>query len=119
MGIGIRLMPDDPGLQENMFLSNEPGYYENGQFGIRIEDIVRIVPTTVGRSFGARGALAFETITMCPVQTKLIKVDLLTENERETINRYHEQVYETLLPLLKDLGDEHTLTWLHKETRPI
>lgn len=111
MGIGFRLKPDDPGLQENMFVSNglhtyiffqhapmnigwhfnayylvlhlhtEPGYYENGKFGIRIEDIVQIVPAKIGADFNGRGALTFETITMCPIETKLIDANLLTEKE--------------------------------------
>jgi Xaa-Pro aminopeptidase len=81
MGIGIRLMPDDPGLQENMFVSNEPGYYEDGKFGIRIEDIVQIVSANVGKNFGDRGALKFHTITLCPIQTKLIDLELMTTAE--------------------------------------
>lgn len=82
IGIGMyRAMPDDPGLQENMFVSNEPGYYEKGQFGIRIEDIVRIVPAKSEHDFNGRGALTFKTVTMCPIHTKLINKSLLTENE--------------------------------------
>jgi Xaa-Pro aminopeptidase len=119
MGIGIRLMPDDPGLQENMFVSNEPGYYEDGKFGIRIEDIVQIVPANVGRGFGDRGALTFHTVTMCPIQTKLIDVDLLTMKEREGLNGYHARVLKTLSPYLQDAGDHLTLDWLKKETAPI
>lgn len=76
-----RAMPDDPGLQENMFVSNEPGYYEKGQFGIRIEDIVRIVPAKSEHDFNGRGALTFKTVTMCPIHTKLINKSLLTEKE--------------------------------------
>lgn len=102
MGVGIRPMPDDPGLQENMFISNgtkkdylkctssnvfkcivilEPGYYQDGEFGIRIEDIVQIVPGSSSHNFAGRGALTFKTITMCPKQTKMIKKDLLTNAE--------------------------------------
>lgn len=59
----------------------EPGYYEKGQFGIRIEDIVQIVPAKVEGDFNGRGALTFKTVTMCPIQTKLIDKELLTEKE--------------------------------------
>lgn len=119
MGIGIRLMPDDPGLEENMFLSNEPGYYKEGQFGIRIEDIVQVVATNIGDNFDGRGALTFRTVTMCPIQTKLINVKLLTEKERNALNNYHKTVWETLAPLLKAVSDVDTLAWLERETKAI
>jgi Xaa-Pro aminopeptidase len=119
MGIGTRDYPDDPGLQVNMFLSNEPGYYEDGKFGIRIEDIVQIVnATNAANNFMGRGALTFHTVTLCPIHTKLIKVDLLTEAERIQLNNYHKRVNETLLPLL-DADDKLTRDWLIKETQPI
>lgn len=118
MGIGTRDYPDDPGLQVNMFLSNEPGYYEDGDFGIRLEDIVQIVPAHVPKDFAGRGALTFHTITLCPIQTKLIKVELLTETERTGLNAYHKRVYDELAPLL-DPNDRLTLNWLRKETNPI
>lgn len=61
--------------------SVEPGYYEKGQFGIRIEDIVQIVPAKAENDFNGRGALTFKTVTMCPIQTKLVNKSLLTEKE--------------------------------------
>ena len=51
MGISWRRYPDDPGLQENMVLSNEPGFYQDGQFGIRIENLVRVVKATTQHNF--------------------------------------------------------------------
>lgn len=120
MGVGIRLMPDDPGLQENMFISNEPGYYQDGEFGIRIEDIVQIVPATNAKhDFNGRGALTFKTITLCPKQTKMIKKELLLEEEKKLLNDYHRLVRETLTPILKYEGDEVTLAWLERETKEI
>lgn len=64
-----------------LFYISEPGYYEDGKFGIRIEDIVRIVKANVSGDFGGKGALAFETITLAPIQTKMIDVHMLTEKE--------------------------------------
>ncbi|XP_037944861.1 xaa-Pro aminopeptidase ApepP [Teleopsis dalmanni] len=119
IGVGIRIMPDDPGLQENMFISNEPGYYHEGEFGIRIEDIVQIVPGASKYNFGNRGALSFKTITMCPKQLNLIKKELLTDTEIKILNAYHLNVWETLSPILKNEGDLLTLSWLKKETQPI
>lgn len=119
MGIGTRDYPDDPGLQVNMFLSNEPGYYEDGQFGIRLEDIVQIVPAqNLQHDFMGRGALTFHTITLCPIHTKLVKVDLLTADERTRFNAYHERVRTELMPLLAQ-SDTLTRAWLTKETQPI
>lgn len=117
--IGINVMPDDPGLQENMFLSNEPGYYEDGNFGIRLENIVQIVKAEVPYDFAGRGPLTFHTITLAPIQTKLIKVDMLTEAERTGLNAYHQRVFNTFEPLLKEMSDEFTIAWLRKETQPI
>lgn len=121
IGIGTRDYPDDPGLQVNMFLSNEPGYYEDGQFGIRIEDIVQIVKANAPKDFDGRGALTFHTVTLCPIHTKLINVNLLTEKERKGLNSYHKRVFETLQPLLNsgDEDDKRALRWLEKETQPI
>ncbi|XP_017006986.2 xaa-Pro aminopeptidase ApepP [Drosophila takahashii] len=119
MGVGIRLMPDDPGLQANMFISNEPGFYQDGEFGIRVEDIVQIVPGQVAHNFASRGALTFKTITMCPKQTKMIKKELLSDVEIKLLNAYHQQVWETLSPILSRDGDEFTLSWLKKEVQPI
>jgi len=120
IGIGMyRAMPDDPGLQQNMFVSNEPGYYETGQFGIRIEDIVQIVPAKVENNFNGRGALTFKTVTMCPIHTKLINKNLLTETEITHINNYHAKVRDTLKPLLQEEGDDFTIQWLEKETKAI
>uniref|UniRef100_A0A0K8TT40 Putative xaa-pro aminopeptidase n=1 Tax=Tabanus bromius TaxID=304241 RepID=A0A0K8TT40_TABBR len=119
MGVGIRLMPDDPGLQENMFISNEPGYYQEGQFGIRIEDIVQIVPANPPNDFAGRGALTFKTITYCPKQTKLIKKELLTEAEVKMLNDYHREVNSILTPILAEENDLLTLEWLERETKAI
>lgn len=118
MGIGIRDYPDDSGLQVNMFVSNEPGYYEDGQFGMRIEDIVQIVKAEVPFDFAGRGALTFHTVTLCPIQTKLMKIEMLTADEKSGLNAYHKRVRDTLTPLI-DPTDSITLKWLEKETIPI
>uniref|UniRef100_A0A1A9VFT0 Aminopeptidase P N-terminal domain-containing protein n=1 Tax=Glossina austeni TaxID=7395 RepID=A0A1A9VFT0_GLOAU len=119
MGVGIRLMPDDPGLQENMMISNEPGYYQDGEFGIRIEDIVQIIPAEAKCNFNGRGGLTFKTITMCPKQTKLVKKEMLLKDEINLLNEYHRLVWDTLSPILKKEGDNLTLLWLERETQKI
>lgn len=64
-----------------IIIRTEPGYYEKDQFGIRIEDIVQVVPANTEHDFSGRGALTFKTVTMCPIQTKLINKELLLEKE--------------------------------------
>lgn len=102
-----------------MFLSNEPGYYEDGEFGIRIEDIVQIVKANVPKDFAGRGALTFHTVTLCPIHTKLIKVELLTEKERKGLNDYHKRVLNELSPFLAAADDKLALDWLKRETQEI
>lgn len=65
----------------------EPGYYEDGSFGIRIEDVVQIVPGKASFDFKGRGALTFKTLTMCPKQTKLIKTEMLLPSEVSLLQR--------------------------------
>ncbi|XP_046748913.1 xaa-Pro aminopeptidase ApepP isoform X3 [Diprion similis] len=82
MGISWRLHPDDPGLQIGMFLSNEPGYYEDEKFGIRLEDVEVIVETATPHNFKSRGFLTFECVTMVPIQSNLLDKSLLTDQEK-------------------------------------
>lgn len=72
----------EPGMCKNMFTSNEPGYYEDGQFGIRIESVLQVIETPdSSKHFGGRGSYKFDDITMVPIQTKLINVNLLSAAE--------------------------------------
>lgn len=120
MGVGVRPAADEPGLQSGMFISNEPGYYKTGEFGIRIEDIVRVMPAVnAPHDFNGLGALAFETVTMCPKQTKMIDLSLMTEEEIKYLNAYHQQVLDIVGPQLEKDGDTYTLDWLKRECAPI
>uniref|UniRef100_A0A1B6FBQ8 Xaa-Pro aminopeptidase 1 n=1 Tax=Cuerna arida TaxID=1464854 RepID=A0A1B6FBQ8_9HEMI len=117
MGISWRPYPDDPGLQEGMFLSNEPGYYEDGQFGIRIENIQRIVP--VKTKYEKKEFLTFEVVALAPIQVKMLEPELLTKEEIDWLNKYHSIVREKVTPVLQKLGRTEALEWLHRETQPI
>ncbi|XP_025833927.1 xaa-Pro aminopeptidase ApepP isoform X2 [Agrilus planipennis] len=119
MGIHKRDMRADPGLEEGMFLSNEPGYYENGKFGIRIEDVVEIVPATTPYNFENLQFYTFNTITLVPKQTKLIKTEMLTDEEILTLNNYHQKCRDVLGPILKTQKRFDVKKWLWKETEPI
>ncbi len=100
-------------LEPSMILSNEPGYYKEGHFGIRIENLIIVTPSQ--RAGEERDMLEFETITFAPIDTRPIEVSLLDDDELSWINSYHEEVYEKISPKLS--GDD--LTWLKQATKPI
>ena len=101
-------------LQPGMILSNEPGYYKNGEYGIRLENLVVVIPAvTDGRK--GREWFAFETITLVPFDASLIDGSLLNATEREWLNAYHARVREVIGPLV----DSSTAAWLEQATEPI
>lgn len=99
-------------LLPGMILSNEPGYYRDGAFGIRIENLVFVhEPRDI--SGGDTPMLGFETLTLCPIDKRLILTDLLDVAELEWLNAYHARVREELSPLLMD---DPELEWLKTAT---
>lgn len=101
-------------LRAGMILSNEPGYYKTGAYGIRIENLQLVV--AAAKPEGAeKPLLAFETLTLAPIDRRLILTRLLTGMERDWIDRYHAHVNEVLSPLLK--APERS--WLDAATRPL
>ncbi|XP_018019396.1 xaa-Pro aminopeptidase 1 [Hyalella azteca] len=119
MGIGWRTYPDDPGLEEGMFLSDEPGYYKAGEFGIRIESIVRVVKADTPHRHNDQDFLTFKVVTLAPIQAKLIDVSLLTNAELDWLNAYHETVRKEVGAVLSAQRDQRALEWLMRETVPI
>ena len=97
-----------------MILSNEPGYYKTGTYGIRIENLLLVIAAL--EPAGAEKPLnTFETLTLAPIDRRLIDTRMLTAKERNWIDGYHARVQEVLSPLL----DEATRTWLGAATRPL
>jgi Xaa-Pro aminopeptidase len=119
MGISYRPHPDDPGFDEGMILSNEPGYYEDGSFGIRIESLVLIKKAETKYNFRDRGYLTFETITLVPIQAKLLEPSLLTSEEVEWLDVYHQTCRDVVGKAMEDQGRTGGLQWLLKETQPL
>lgn len=99
-------------LQAGMTVTNEPGIYLEGKFGVRIENTLLIVPAET-TPFG--DFLKFETLTLAPIDTAPIVLEMLSTVEREWLNNYHRRVYESLSPYLE--GNEKE--WLRKATLPI
>ncbi len=99
----------DAPLKVGMVVSNEPGYYKAGEYGIRIENLVTVVEKSVGENNKQQGGklfLGFETLTCAPIDTRLIDVSILTDAEKKWLNDYHEWVHEQLLPQLDDSEKE-------------
>ena len=95
-----------------MITSNEPGVYRPGKCGVRIENLVVCQPATQ-TEFGQ--FLRFETLTLCPIDTRCIVRELLTASDIEWLNTYHARVRQTLLPLVDGAARE----WLVQRTEPI
>ncbi|KAF8018103.1 hypothetical protein BT93_H3107 [Corymbia citriodora subsp. variegata] len=81
-------------LQKGMVVSNEPGYYEDHAFGIRIENLLSVVEMNTPNHFGGIGYLGFEKLTFVPIQTKMVDTALLSSAEINWLNDYHAQVWE-------------------------
>lgn len=99
-------------IQPGMVTSNEPGFYRTGHYGIRIENLI-LCQEDRKTDFG--DFLRFETLTLFPIDRRLIQQDMLTPIEREWLNDYHSRVHEELAPLLR--GGEKS--WLHNQCRPV
>ena len=97
-----------------MILSNEPGYYKSGEYGIRLENLVVVIPAATSDGEG-REWFAFETITLVPFDVSLIDGSLLHATEREWLNAYHARVREVIGPLV----DSSTADWLEQATERI
>ncbi|MEL6435561.1 MAG: aminopeptidase P family protein [Pseudomonadota bacterium] len=103
-------------FQTGMIVSNEPGYYRTGSHGIRIENLVYVKPSKVPKNGGEIPVHAFETLTLCPIDRRLVDRKLLSKQERRWLNRYHAKVRRTLTPLLEDAD---TIAWLEQATNRI
>ena len=99
-------------LEPGMILSNEPGYYREGAFGIRIENLVAVTPAEAekGREF-----MGFETLTLAPIDRRLIDTSALSRDERDWLDAYHARVAAEVGPLLTGADAD----WLKAATRPL
>lgn len=116
IGIGTRIQYSEVPLNPGNVISDEPGYYEDGNFGIRIENVVMVKEVQTKHKFGDKPYFGFEHVTMVPLCRKLIDVELLTEKERTFINAYHEEVLEKTKNFFEE--DERTRRWLERECAP-
>ena len=109
-----KAIPDaNMAMQPGMITSIEPGLYRAGKWGVRIENLVLNVPAKTGEQFGE--FLEFETLTLCPIDTRCIDPSLMRADEIAWLNAYHATVRTRLSPLLDGAG----LAWLMERTRAI
>jgi len=101
ISISPRFANKEP-LKPGMIVSNEPGYYKDGEYGIRIENLLEIlpVPGTHDQQF-----LKFQSLTMIPIQTNLIQLDLMTKEELDWLDQYHATVWDKVGACLQDGSD--------------
>ena len=102
-------------LLPGMILSNEPGYYRPGAFGIRIENLI-YVREAEAIDGGDTPMLGFETLTFCPIDRSLVIPELLNHDELHWLNNYHERTREALMPLIHD---HDVKAWLENSTLPL
>ncbi len=113
--------PPEPhtAMEPGMITSDEPGIYRPGKWGVRIENLVLAVPARFDGAVEGRGEfgefLEFETLTLCPIDTRCIDVALLRDDERRWLDGYHAEVARRVGPLV----DGPALAWLQARTRPL
>jgi Xaa-Pro aminopeptidase len=92
-------------------------YYEDGAFGIRIENLFAVVEANTEFRYGGLSYLSCERLTLCPIQKKMIAKEVLSQKEIAWVDAYHKQVWEALSPRLA--GEEEELAWLREATAPL
>ncbi|QLQ79733.1 hypothetical protein HG537_0C03820 [Torulaspora globosa] len=114
IGIGQRGTLINFPLQPGNIISNEPGYYRDGEYGIRIENdlLVKRVDSIQNGKF-----LQFENLTMVPYCKKLINIKMLTKDEKDQINEYHKKIWHSIVPFLQPRSVP--FKWLKRETAPL
>eukprot|EP00668_Euglena_longa_P002750 GGOE01003213.1.p1 GENE.GGOE01003213.1~~GGOE01003213.1.p1 ORF type:complete len:629 (-),score=213.97 GGOE01003213.1:203-1963(-) len=114
-GIGQRSSTSK--LLAGYVVSNEPGYYEQGEFGIRIENLCYFRETSTPYNMPGVKFLELDDLTMVPIQAKLIDVGLLNDEELTALNEYHRRVLDQVGPLLSDTPEVHR--WLEDACKPL
>ncbi len=110
----IHKVPNTIALKPGMIISNEPGYYKTGAFGIRIENLILVMEAETPKG-GERPMMRFETLTLAPIDLALVEPTLMSEVEIDWLNAYHARVRAELMPLV----ESETAIWLEGATRRI
>jgi Xaa-Pro aminopeptidase len=116
IGIGTRVQYSEVSLSVGNVVSDEPGYYEDRNFGIRIENMVMVKEVETKHKFGDKPYLGFERVTLTPHCRKLVDMSLLTNDEKAFLNEYHKEVWIKTSKFFEN--DALTTEWLKRETAP-
>ncbi len=106
-------------MEPGMITSDEPGVYRPGQWGVRIENLLLNVPVETAENGAFGDMLAFETLTLCPIDARCIEPTLLRSDEIAWLNDYHATVRQRLAPRLAEAADAEALAWLLRRTEPL
>ena len=117
IGIGYKPHLVNYPLEAGNIITNEPGYYKDGEYGIRIENDLLVKECKPELMFGDVPFLEFENITMVPYCKKLINIDMLTTEEKEQINKYNKKIWDNLVQYMQP--QSITYKWLKRETASI
>jgi Xaa-Pro aminopeptidase len=116
-GIGIRPYPTEANMELHGVVSNEPGYYKDGHYGIRIENLEEVVECPT--KYSPTGFYTLAHLTMVPLCRDLIDVGALTDAERQWVNDYHAKVVAALMPRLQKAEDQIAIDYLTYHTQPV
>ncbi|KZL65116.1 Xaa-Pro aminopeptidase [Colletotrichum tofieldiae] len=117
IGIGTRVQFAEVALAPGNVVSIEPGFYEDGSYGIRIENVAMVTEVKTKHSFGDKPYLGFEHVTMVPYCQNLIEPSLLTAEEKAWLNAHNADIFQKTKEYFRN--DPLTLTWLIRETQPL
>ncbi len=117
MGIGTRKQYSEIPMAAGNVTSIEPGFYEDGAYGIRIENVALVKEVTTKHTFGDKPYLGFEHVTMVPFCRRLIDATILTEKEKKWLNDYHADILEKTKGFFADKPGP--MEWLKRETQPL
>ncbi|XP_072286757.1 xaa-Pro aminopeptidase 2-like, partial [Pyxicephalus adspersus] len=115
----VGLRAGNVAFTKGMFTSIEPGYYHEGYFGIRIEDIAVVVEADTKYTFGGEKYLTFEKVTLVPYDRNLIDTSLMTDVHLKHIEKHYEKIRQIMLPELQRQGLHEEYKWLEKNTEPL
>lgn len=102
-------------FEPGMILSNEPGFYKEGAFGIRIENLIAVEPAPALTGQTVPEMYRFETLTYVPIDTRMVETQILTPEERNWLNTYHAEVVARVAPML----EPDVVAWLEQACAPI
>ncbi|XP_041355020.1 xaa-Pro aminopeptidase 1-like [Gigantopelta aegis] len=109
------LNPSDEPLDDGMYFSDEPGYYEDGKFGIRLETVVMVKKVDTKYQFPSTTFLGFDIVTLVPYEPNLINYDMLSDRQIQWLNDYHKRTEDEIGPLL---AGTPAYDWMKSKTKP-